>query len=218
MGQQASGASAADRCGPSRRAHSRSRGAMPSLGRQIARGNRSSRLCWMCPDGRRRHLRRRTGTQGVRGPIASSDGLFVYPCAPEPGTSGRQYCNSSAAFSRPRSSRGLPCPVRKWRSTVAMNSSSAAVALFTGVGSGLSSVIEVACHGPGFTMLPSAPDHWPAETWRARRCLGATPSLLTRRYPEGYPALFRSVRDLGLPSPAGGCACKVRVRKARPAC
>jgi hypothetical protein len=69
--------------------------------------------------------------------------------APAPGISGRQCCSSSFAFSRPSSSRGLLCPVRRWRNTVAMNSSIAAVTLSMGRGSGLSSVIEVACHGKG---------------------------------------------------------------------
>jgi len=74
-----------------------------------------------------------------------------YSAAPEPGISGRQCCSSSAALSRPSSSRGLPCPVRRWRSTFAMNSSSSAVSPSLGAGSGLSSVIEIACHGKGPT-------------------------------------------------------------------
>jgi hypothetical protein len=72
-----------------------------------------------------------------------------YSCAPEPGISGRQCCSSSAALSRPSSSRGLPCPVRRWRSTFAMSSSSSALTPSLGAGSGLSSVIETACHGKG---------------------------------------------------------------------
>src|ERR1017187_5358938 len=74
-------------------------------------------------------------------------------CVPAPGISGRQCCSSSAAFSKPSSSSGLPCPVRRSRRTAAMNSSIAAVTLSPRVGSGLSSVIGVACHGKGFTMV-----------------------------------------------------------------
>lgn len=122
-----------------------------------------------------------------------------YPCAPEPGISGRQCCNSSAAFSKPSSSRGLPCPVRKWRSTVAMNSSSAAVALFTGMGSGLSSVIEVACHGTGFTTVAVGGQGHPR---RHRADLHAR-----RRRPRGRPSLNWKIQRSGravLPRVDGG--------------
>ena len=43
----------------------------------------------------------------------SSPRGHVWSCAPEPGISGRQCRISSAALSRPSSSRGLPCPVRR---------------------------------------------------------------------------------------------------------
>ena len=73
--------------------------------------------------------------------------VYAWPgSGPAPGISGRQCCSSSLDLSRPSSSRGLPCPVRRWRSTVAMNSSIAAVTFCVAVGSGLSSVIGTACH------------------------------------------------------------------------
>ncbi len=81
----------------------------------------------------------------VFGRFFCAETLFGSP--PAPGISDRQFCSSSADFARPSSSSGLPCPMRRWRGTVAMNSSSAAVALCLWTGSGVSSVIEVACHG-----------------------------------------------------------------------
>jgi len=96
---------------------------------------------------------RNRGTARKPGPDVL-ERCYVCPgSVPAPGISGRQYCNSSLDLSRPSSSRGLPCPVRRWRSTVAMNSSIAAVTFSRGWGSGLSSVIETACHGI-MTMVP----------------------------------------------------------------
>ena len=118
------------------------------------------RIRWRSPGTTRlrlyRRLPARTGAVqvdvGVAGAVrvpalgTPAPGHVCPGSVPAPGTSGRQYRSSSLAFSKPSSSRGLPCPVRRWRSTVAMNSSIAAVTRCTGVGSGLPSVIRTACH------------------------------------------------------------------------
>src|SRR5262249_36768926 len=105
---------------------------------------------------------------------------------PAPGISGRQCCSSSLAFSKPSSSKGLLCPVRRWRSTVAMNSSIAAVTLSTGVGSGLPSVIQTACHGLPTALIRRDGQHLTG----AANSLGYLSRATAQRYLPGLQQLM----------------------------